>query len=60
MRVDGSLLVVWVAENPECSDGYDNDNDGSTDAADPQCAGKPWKDKGKGKGKGKPKPTPKS
>jgi YVTN family beta-propeller protein len=45
---DGCFSLGWNIENPACSDGYDNDNDGLADAADPQCAGSPWRKTEKG------------
>jgi hypothetical protein len=49
----GCETASSTKENPKCDDGLDNDGDGKIDhdggprgeAADPQCVGKPWKDK---------------
>jgi hypothetical protein len=44
----GCRSLVWKFEAPQCDDDVDNDGDGGVDwdgpgPADPQCAGKPWR-----------------
>lgn len=47
----GCITPKSPKENPQCSDGIDNDGDGKIDfdgaggAPDPDCAGKPWRDR---------------
>ena len=54
----GCRNPTWPTESPQCQDGLHNDGDGLMDydgglsiygtaqtAVDPQCAGKPWRDK---------------
>jgi hypothetical protein len=41
----GCLLPGYPHENPQCDDGRDNDADGLADADDPQCEGRPWRNR---------------
>ena len=49
----GCHSIASLRENPNCDDDLDNDSDGKIDwdggsaaaTPDPQCAGKPWKNK---------------
>jgi hypothetical protein len=49
---EGCRDLGWPTERPQCSNGGDDDGDGKIDhdggptgaPADPQCAGKPWRD----------------